>query len=68
MPWSLKEEKWVRSGCSVCNDTGWVSISFFGKRAAVCTCGAGPCDELTLHAPECDSVRCPFDQLMSEAA
>lgn len=54
--------------CSVCCDTGWVSISFFGKRAPVCTCGAGPYDELTLHAPECDSVRCPFDQLMSEAA
>jgi hypothetical protein len=53
--------------CSVCNDTGFISISFFGKRPAVCTCGAGsPSDGMTLHAVWCDSVVCPFDQLLSK--
>lgn len=52
------------AACAVCSGTGWVSISFFGKRAAVCTCGAGsPSDEMILHDVACDSVRCPFDQL-----
>jgi hypothetical protein len=56
-----------RRHCSLCNDTHYVSISFFGKRGPLCTCGAGdPADEMTLHAADCDSVPCPLDQLLQE--
>jgi hypothetical protein len=58
-----------RKHCTVCSNTGWVSISWFRRREAVCTCGAGdPADEMIFHTVDCDSVVCPFDQLLVEAA
>lgn len=63
MPFSVKHERWTGDGCTVCEGTGFLPRQWVtGLRE--CTCGAGPLDELTLHAAGCDSVPCPFDQLL----
>lgn len=57
----------MRERCAACDDTGFIAAAGVLGRDPVCTCGAGaPGDEMTLHAVECDSVPCPFDQLLSD--
>jgi hypothetical protein len=53
--------------CVVCADTHFLSRSFVFNQPTVCTCGAGPVDELTLHRPDCDSVPCVFCQVFDRA-
>ena len=62
----LKRRKAPRALCSVCEGYGIVARAEVYLRDPVCDCGAGPYDELTLHAPDCDSVPCPFDQLIGD--
>lgn len=51
--------------CSVCDGFGTVPRSaVFLPALRVCTCGAGPFDEMTLHDVHCDTVPCPFCQLL----
>jgi hypothetical protein len=57
-----------RRHCDVCGDDGFVPADCVFDRDTACTCGAGPVDAWTLHAPECDTVPCPFCQLLGEAA
>lgn len=55
-----------RPFCAVCDGLGWLNGWYVYDRDLVCTCGAGPADELTLHAGDCDSVPCPFCPLLRE--
>jgi hypothetical protein len=57
-----------RYHCAVCDGEEWLSGSYVYNRDPVCTCAAGSRDdELVLHAPDCDSVPCPFCQLLGES-
>ena len=49
------------SGCPVCD--GFRVLPRLHHFGLVCTCGAGPVDEMTLHDVACDTVPCPFCQL-----
>ena len=49
------------SNCPVCE--GFRVLPRLHVLGLVCTCGAGPLDELTLHDVACDTVPCPFCQL-----
>jgi hypothetical protein len=53
-----------RRRCDVCVDTHFVSNCYVYAREAQCTCGAGD-DELAFHTVSCDSVPCPFCQLLT---
>lgn len=68
IPGSLDGLPRRRHYCDVCASTRWVSGSYVFNRGTVCTCGAGPYDELTLHDGACDSVPCPFCQLLNGCA
>lgn len=57
-----------RRHCDVCGDQEILLGAVVYRRYTVCTCGAGPVDAWTLHTPECDTVPCPFCQLLGEAA
>jgi hypothetical protein len=57
-----------RYHCAVCDGEEWLSGSYVYDRAPVCTCPAGSRDdEMVLHTPDCDSVPCPFCQLLDES-
>jgi hypothetical protein len=47
--------------CVVCEDFKVLPRLHAGE--PVCTCGAGPLDELTMHDITCDTVPCPFCDL-----
>jgi hypothetical protein len=55
-----------RHHCDVCSALGTVPAGPVFGRGPQCTCGAGPFDELTLHAGDCDTVPCPFCQLLGD--
>jgi hypothetical protein len=57
-----------RQHCDVCADNQLLSGDYVFDREPVCTCGAGPVDEWTLHAPDCDTVPCPFCPLLNDSA
>ena len=57
-----------RLHCGVCDGDGFLSADYVFAREPVCTCGAGPYDEWTLHSPDCDTVPCPFCQLLDDSA
>lgn len=57
-----------RDTCGVCNDAHALPGAFAFGRDSECTCGAGPYDDWTLHDPGCDTVPCPFCQLLYRGA
>ena len=57
----------INMNCPVCEGFGTVPRSLVPS-SRICTCGAGPVNELTLHDVHCDTVPCPFCQLMPENA
>jgi heterodisulfide reductase subunit B len=69
LPVLLRRKHRVQEHCAVCDGDGVLSGSYIFARSTVCTCGAGPVNELTLHAADCDTVPCPFCHLsLKEAA
>jgi len=63
-------EEWLSGSFVYARGDGeeWLSGGFAYARAPVCTCPVGSRDnDLVLHAPDCDSVPCPFCQLLNES-
>lgn len=56
-----------RYHCDVCDGYQTVPADTVFERDRVCTCGAGPLDAMTVHDGECDTVSCPFCQLLDES-
>ena len=54
-----------RDTCGVCQDTHVLPGRAVFGRVSECTCGAGSYDLKTLHDAGCDTVPCPFCQLLS---
>ena len=56
--------------CDVCDGLSSVPADVLYRRDRVCTCGVTPhfIPQLTLHADDCDTVPCPFCQLLDEPA
>ena len=55
-----------RYSCAVCGGYEWISRDYvWPARGLHCTCGA-PGGLASLHAVDCDSVPCPFCQLLDE--
>jgi hypothetical protein len=57
-----------RYHCDVCDGLKSVLADILFERDRVCTCGVTLHDipELTLHDVDCDTVPCPFCQLLDE--
>lgn len=52
-------------GCAVCDGDGTVMATWaYKRRVRACTCGAGD-GQLVMHDYRCDTVPCPFCQLVS---
>jgi hypothetical protein len=56
-----------RRYCAPCAGFHVLPGGYVFGRGTACTCGAGPVDELTLHTVDCDTVPCPFCQLLNES-
>ncbi len=57
-----------RDTCGACGDAHVLPGSYVFARPSQCTCGAGPYDAVTLHDACCDTVPCPFCQLLRRSA
>jgi hypothetical protein len=60
-----------RKYCAVCEDFGSVPSGWvYASPGINCTCGAVPDElaELTFHDPQCDTLPCPFCQLLETPA
>jgi hypothetical protein len=56
-----------RYHCNVCDGfKTLIAEAYLPGHEPVCTCGAGPLDKVTLHDVNCDTVPCPFCQLLDE--
>lgn len=57
-----------RRHCGACSGEGTIPGSFAFGRERHCTCAAvpGKIPQMTLHAAACDSVPCPFCQLLRD--
>lgn len=59
----------VRGHCDVCDDNGYLVASTIPGAPVVCVCHVGSFDnEMELHDVQCDSVPCPFCQLIGTDA
>jgi hypothetical protein len=54
------------SPCAPCEGYGTVPGAEVFLRDPDCTCGAGDYDDLTFHDIACDTVPCPFCQLLPD--